>query len=101
MSNKIKKYTEEEWVALNNTTPAKEQTNGERFDEFMKTVEDYPELEGTVNLCNDIIETEADFAALNAWGNYQYNDIAMTADAFFEGWKQAIEWIKSKSNEKK
>lgn len=82
MSNKIKKYTEEEWVALNEST-------------------EYPELEGTVNLCNDIIETEADFAALNAWGKYQYNDIAMTADAFFEGWKQAIEWMKNKSNEKK
>ena len=34
----------------------KEQTNGERFEEFMRTVEGYPELEGTVNLCNDIIE---------------------------------------------
>ena len=34
----------------------KEQTNGERFDEFIRTVESYPELEGTMNLCNDIIE---------------------------------------------
>lgn len=33
----------------------KEQTNGERFDEFMKTVE-YPELEGTMNLCEDVIK---------------------------------------------
>ena len=86
MSNKIKKYTEEEWVALNNAVPPKQE---------------YPELEGTVNLCNDIIELENNLAALNAWGNYQYNDIAMTADAFFEGWKQAIEWMKNKSNEKK
>ncbi len=34
----------------------KEQTNGERFEEFMRTVEGYPELEGTMNLCEDIIE---------------------------------------------
>ena len=57
MGKKIK-FTEEEWAALNNTTPAKEQTNGERFDEFMKMVEDYPELEGTDTLCNDIIRTK-------------------------------------------
>ena len=57
MSKKIK-FTEEEWAALNNTTPVKEQTNGERFDEFMKMVEDYPELEGTDTLCNDIIRTK-------------------------------------------
>lgn len=34
------KYTEEEWVALNNAVPPKKE---------------YPELEGTMNLCNDII----------------------------------------------
>lgn len=34
----------------------KEQTNGERFEEFMRTVEGYPELEVTMNLCNDITE---------------------------------------------
>ena len=85
MSNKIKKYTEEEWVALNNAVPPKQE---------------YPELEGTVNLCNDIIELENNLAVLDAWGKYQYNDIAMTADAFFEGWKQAIEWVKNKKNEK-
>lgn len=33
----------------------KEQTNGERFEEFMNSVQ-YPELEGTMNLCNDIIK---------------------------------------------
>lgn len=32
----------------------KEQTNEERFDEFMRMVQ-YPELEGTINLCNDIV----------------------------------------------
>jgi hypothetical protein len=35
----------------------KEQTNGERFDEFMDIVKGYPELEGTMNLCNDIISS--------------------------------------------
>jgi hypothetical protein len=34
--------------------PIKEQTNGERFEEFMSSIEGYPELEGTINLCNDI-----------------------------------------------
>jgi len=38
--------------------PMKEQTNGERFDEFMDTVKGYPELEGTMNLCNDIISNK-------------------------------------------
>lgn len=33
----------------------REQTNGERFEEFMRTVEGYPELEGIMNLCNDMI----------------------------------------------
>ncbi len=36
--------------------PVQEQTNGDRFDEFMRTVEGYPELEGTMNLCEDIIK---------------------------------------------
>jgi len=34
----------------------KEQTNGERFEEFMRTVEGYPELEGTNALSEDIIK---------------------------------------------
>jgi len=36
-----------------------EQTNGERFDEFLRTIEGYPELEGTFNLCSDIINKHA------------------------------------------
>jgi hypothetical protein len=34
----------------------KEQTNGERFEEFMNSVQ-YPELEGTNALCDDIIKS--------------------------------------------
>ena len=34
------KYTEEEWVALNNAVPPKQE---------------YPELEGTLAICNEII----------------------------------------------
>ena len=68
-----------------------EQTNGERFDEFMRTVEGYPELEGTMNLCNDIINKES-LASTKAWAEYEHNDVVMTADAFFEGWKQAIKF---------
>jgi hypothetical protein len=37
---KLKKYTEEEWVALNNAIPIRQE---------------YPELEATVTLCNDMI----------------------------------------------
>lgn len=33
----------------------KEQTNGERFEEFMNSIDNYPELEGTINLSNDMI----------------------------------------------
>lgn len=33
----------------------KEQTNGERFEEFMNSIDNYPELDGTINLCTDMI----------------------------------------------
>ena len=39
--------------------PVPEQTNGDRFDEFMRGLDnknEYPELEGTNALCEDIIE---------------------------------------------
>ena len=45
----------------------KEQTNGERFDEFMRTVEGYPELEGTMNLCHDIIEKKTGKMTEEEW----------------------------------
>ena len=46
---------------------AKEQTNGERFEEFMRTVEGYPELEGTTNLCEDIIEKKTGKMTEEEW----------------------------------
>jgi hypothetical protein len=45
----------------------KEQTNGERFEEFMRTVEGYPELEGTINLCEDIIEKKTGKMTEEEW----------------------------------
>lgn len=45
----------------------KEQTNGERFEEFMRTVESYPELEGTMNLCEDIIEKKTGKMTEEEW----------------------------------
>ena len=73
------------------------------FDEFMQSVEsltNYPELQGTMNLCNDIIkksQSEIHLAALKAWKEYDSEDATMTAndtiaDAFFVGWKKAIDW---------
>lgn len=46
-----------------------DKTNGERFEEFMKVVNDYkyPELEGTMNLCNDIIEKRAGKMTEEEW----------------------------------
>jgi hypothetical protein len=45
----------------------KEQTNGERFEEFMRIVEGYPELEGTLNLCKDIIEKKTGKMTEEEW----------------------------------
>jgi len=47
-------YTEVKYAKL---TEKKVQTNAERFDEFMDTVNQppYPELEGTLEVCKDII----------------------------------------------
>jgi hypothetical protein len=45
----------------------KEQTNGERFEEFIKTVGGYPELEGTTNLCEDIIEKKTGKMTEEEW----------------------------------
>ena len=45
----------------------REQTNGERFEEFMRTVEGYPELEGTMNLCEDIIEKKTGKMTEEEW----------------------------------
>jgi hypothetical protein len=45
----------------------REQTNGERFEEFMRTVEGYPELKGTMNLCEDIIEKKTGKMTEEEW----------------------------------
>ena len=47
-------YTEVTYAKL---TEKKVQTNGERFDEFMDSINQppYPELEGTLEVCKDII----------------------------------------------
>jgi hypothetical protein len=45
----------------------KEQTNGERFEEFMRTVEGYPELEGTINLCEDILKKKTGKMTEEEW----------------------------------
>ena len=51
----------------------KEQTNGERFEEFMRTVEGYPELEGTMNLCNDITEKRTGKMTEEEWQAVENN----------------------------
>ena len=53
-------------------TPKTEQTNGERFEEFMKTVE-YPELEGTMNLCEDIIKEKGELRYKDGTPMRSYN----------------------------
>jgi hypothetical protein len=45
----------------------REQSNGERFEEFMRTVEGYPELDGTMNLCEDIIEKKTGKMTEEEW----------------------------------
>jgi nitroimidazol reductase NimA-like FMN-containing flavoprotein (pyridoxamine 5'-phosphate oxidase superfamily) len=68
----------EEVIRVATLVPMKEQTNGERFDEFMKLVE-YPELEGTMNLCNDIINKKTGKMTEEEWqaaekGEFKYKD---------------------------
>ena len=47
-----------DFISYAELVPMKEQTNGERFDEFMKGIEEYPPIEGTLALCEDIIKTK-------------------------------------------
>jgi nitroimidazol reductase NimA-like FMN-containing flavoprotein (pyridoxamine 5'-phosphate oxidase superfamily) len=68
----------EEVIRVATLVPMKEQTNGERFDEFMKLVE-YPEIEGTMNLCNDIINKKTGKMTEEEWqaaekGEFKYKD---------------------------
>jgi hypothetical protein len=62
-----------DFVAYAQLIPAAEQTNGARFDEFMKTVE-YPELEGTINLCNDMIVKRITDQAIDAEADKHYDN---------------------------
>ena len=57
----------EGWIGYAKIITAREQTNGERFEEFMRTVEGYPELEGTMNLCEDIIEKKTGKMTEEEW----------------------------------
>ena len=77
--------------------PMKEQTNGERFDEFMKTVE-YPELEGTVNLCNDVISSReiSDEEILQAGIDYHEPSLKSVIQGFTEGAKWYREQLKQR-----
>ena len=45
----------------------KEQTNGERFEEFMNSLDKYPELEGTNALCDDIIKKKTGKMTEEEW----------------------------------
>jgi hypothetical protein len=93
----------------------KEQTNGERFEEFMRTVEGYPELEGTINLCNDITKkrtgkmTEEEWVAVER-GEISDKDIFNVAfDKYviedeIEAFTKGAEWYREQlriRNEKK
>jgi hypothetical protein len=57
----------EGWIGYAKLIATKEQTNGERFDDFMRTIEGYPELEGIMNLCEDIIEKKTGKMTEEEW----------------------------------
>jgi len=56
--------------------PIKEQTNGERFEEFMSSIEGYPELEGTINLCNDITKKRTGKMTEEEWQAAERGEIS-------------------------
>ena len=70
----------------------KEQTNGERFDEFMRTVEGYPELEGTMNLCEDIIEKKTGKMTEKEWQAAEKTQTSKTKQM------TSIEWLVEQVN---
>ena len=53
----------------------KEQTNGERFEEFMNSVQ-YPELEGTNALCDDIIKKRTGKMTEEEWQAAERSEIS-------------------------
>jgi hypothetical protein len=68
----------------------REQTGGERFEEFMNNVQSYPELEGTMNLCEDIVKkktgkmTEEEWQAAEYGNRFDLNDISLAFRAGIE-----------------
>jgi hypothetical protein len=90
--NKKIKFTEEEWAALNNAVPPKQE---------------YPELEGTINLCTDVINMKKNkddiivetminkmFEISNH--NVTFDDIKGRTDNWYQQWtmteEQNKEW---------
>jgi hypothetical protein len=105
----------DEGIKLAKLIAAKEQTNGERFEEFMRTVESYPELEGTMNICEDIIEKKTGKMIEEEWQAaeraqtsrmYSEDDMKLSFDAGIrkahsskkhsECWKEWFEQFKKK-----
>ncbi len=53
----------------------KEQTNGEKFEEFMNSVQ-YPELEGTNALCEDVIKKKTGKMTEEEWQAAERGEIS-------------------------
>jgi len=80
------------------------------FDDFMesiKAIPDYPELEGTINLCNDIIsnreisDKEIMEAAYKYTEVYQCpSEIKMCKHDVISAWNSAIKWYKNELKKK-
>ena len=80
------------------------------FDDFMESVKaipDYPELEGTINLCNDIISSreisdEEIEKAVNEYANvYQCpSEVKMCKHDVISAWNNAIKWYREQLKNK-
>jgi hypothetical protein len=87
----------------------KAKTNGERFDEFMDLVNQppYPELEGTLEVCKDIInfrsseisDEEIEEAADEFSNNYSIYDSAQDDVQF--GFREGATWYREQLNLRK
>lgn len=54
----------------------REQTNGERFEEFMNSLDKYPELDGTNALCEDIIKKRTGKMTEEEWQAAERGEIS-------------------------
>lgn len=77
----------------------KEQTNGERFEEFMNSVQ-YPELEGTNALCDDIIKKRTGKMTEEEWqaaerGEISDEEIKEAAKDYH--WKNGVYYAQEKT----